>query len=285
MRIIAGEFRRRVLASPADAETTRPMPDRVKESLFALLRGHCEGASVFDGFAGTGAVGLEAVSRGAAHCVCVERDRHVAEILKKNVRTLGVEDRCEVVVGDALGPGALARAPRHLTLVFLDPPYPLVEDAIGFRRVMAQLGALVDLLTPDGYAVLRTPWPLRHRVHPEPAAPAEREPKSFKKKPKDRKSWRKDVAELEPPHAGRKARTPRVEAMRDEEVEWLDVDDQGRLIDSGGNVVPEESFVADAAHAAGQFVAPSLVLANARGPETHGYRGMAVHLYMKKSDT
>ncbi len=282
MRIISGEFRRRILLTPADAETTRPIPDRVKESLFGLLRGHCEGATVFDGFAGTGAIGLEAISRGAVHCVCVERDRHVGEILRKNVEALGVEDRCDVVVGDALGPGALARASRPLKLAFLDPPYPLVEDPIGFRRVMTQLGAIIDILTPDGYAVLRTPWPLRHRVAPQPATPDTREPKSFKKKPKDRRSWRKDVPELEPTAAARKARTPRVDKMRDEEVEWLDLDDQGRLIDSEGNVVPDDPFLADAARPHAEFTVPSLVLPNARGPETHEYRGMAVHLYMRK---
>lgn len=280
MRIIAGEFRRRVLATPADAETTRPIPDRVKESLFGLLRGHCEGATVFDGFSGTGAIGLEAVSRGASHCVCVERDRHVGEILKRNVQSLGVEDRCDVVIGDALGPGALARASRPLKLAFLDPPYPLVEDPIGFRRVMTQLGSLIDLLSPDGYAVLRTPWPLRHRVeHEQPETPAPRE-KRFKKKSKDRKSWRRDVEERGPARA---ARTPRVEQLRDEEVEWLDLDDQGRLIDSEGNVVPDESFEADAPGASPQWTVPSLLLPNARGPETHTYRGMAIHLYMRKT--
>ncbi len=279
MRIIAGEFRRRVLATPADAETTRPIPDRVKESLFGLLRGHCEGATVFDGFAGTGAIGLEAISRGASHCVCVERDRHVGEILKRNVQSLGVEDRCDVVIGDALGPGALARASRPLKLAFLDPPYPLVEDPIGFRRVMTQLGSLIDLLSPDGYAVLRTPWPLRHRVeHAQPEAPAPRE-KRFKKKGKDRKSWRRDLPDQEPVHA---ARTPRVEQLRDEEVEWLDLDDQGRLIDSEGKVVPGESFEADVPSDSAQWTTPSLLLPNARGPETHSYRGMAIHLYMRK---
>jgi 16S rRNA (guanine966-N2)-methyltransferase len=160
MRIIAGEFRRRLLKTPDDDSVTRPIPDRVKESLFGLLRGHCDGAIVFDGFAGTGAIGLEAISRGAARCVCVEQDRRIAQILRANVDSLGVRDRCDVVQGDALGAGALARAPRPLTLAFLDPPYPLVESPTGLRRVLAQAGELVKLLSEDGIAVVRTPWPL-----------------------------------------------------------------------------------------------------------------------------
>src|ERR1044071_7748596 len=104
MRIIAGEFRSRRLITPRDDSTTRPIPDRVKVSLFGLLRGHCEGATVFDGFAGTGAIGLEAVSRGAASCVFVEKDRAAAAMLRQNIDSLGASDRCELFIGDALGP-------------------------------------------------------------------------------------------------------------------------------------------------------------------------------------
>ena len=160
MRIIAGEFRRRLLRTPPDGEVVRPIPDRVKESLFAMLQGNCEDASVFDAFAGTGAIGLEAISRGAASCLFIERDRNVAKILQHNIDSLGVGDRCEVLLGDALGAGALARAPRPLTLAFLDPPYPLVREALGFKRVMAQAAALVELLADDGFLILRVPHPL-----------------------------------------------------------------------------------------------------------------------------
>src|SRR5689334_13405158 len=159
MRIIGGEFRSRKLLTPRDDSITRPIPDRVKESLFGLLRGHCEGATVFDAFAGTGALGLEAISRGAERCVFVERDKAAAEMLQQNIEALGVADRCELVTGDALGPGALARAPRPLTLAFMDPPYALVREAIGWQRVRAQMEQLVRILSDDGFAVLRTPWP------------------------------------------------------------------------------------------------------------------------------
>lgn len=243
MRIIAGEFRRRLLETPRDAETTRPIPDRVKESLFSLLRGHCEGASVFDGFSGTGAIGLEAVSRGAARCVCVERDRGVAAILKRNIETLGVQDRCELVVGDALGVGALARAAHPLTLAFLDPPYAIVREPLGFRRVMEQMRRLVESLTPEGFAILRTPWPL-HIETPLPSAA-----------PKARASHRK----------GKKTRRH----------DWRDEGESG--------VENQESeAIEDAAPKGGVERTPAdLSIPGARGPETHVYHTMAVHLYMR----
>src|SRR6185436_5598593 len=106
---------------------------------FALLRGHCEGASVFDAFSGTGAIGLEAVSRGASRCVLVEKDRDAAAMLKANIESLGAADRCELVIGDALGAGAMARCPRPVHLAFFDPPYPLIRDPIGWKRVRAQV--------------------------------------------------------------------------------------------------------------------------------------------------
>lgn len=196
MRIIAGEFRSRLLATPADNETTRPIPDRVKESLFAILRGHTEDAVIFDAFAGTGAIGLEALSRGASRCVFVEKDKRIASILQKNIDTLRVGDRAELVIGDALGPGALARCPRGVNLVFFDPPYPLVREPIGFKRVMAQFAQLVARLDPKGYAILRTPWPFFLEVAeaPEPSAESGRPKKDRRAKERDRAMRDPDLA-------------------------------------------------------------------------------------------
>jgi 16S rRNA (guanine966-N2)-methyltransferase len=258
MRIISGEFRRRLLETPKDAQTTRPIPDRVKESLFQVLRGHFEGEVVFDAFSGTGAIGLEAVSRGASRCVLVERDKKVAEILKRNIETLGCEDRCELVVGDALGVGALARCPKPCHLVFMDPPYPLVREATGFRRVMDQLSKLIDRLDDTGYAVLRTPWPL---FVVEGVAEAEQEPEpepdhSFKKKGRGDRDWEEPVRS---PAAKRREPEPIEEELEAaEEVESAEV------------IQPPMSVRAD------------LTIPNAKGPETHLYGSMAVHLYMKK---
>lgn len=164
MRIIGGRYKRKRLIGPPDAETTRPIPDRVKEALFNLLRGHFEGESVFDGFAGTGSVGIEAASRGATRVVCVERDRRIADVLYKNVEHCGADGEVEIYLGDALSPLSLARCPDPVHVVFLDPPYPLVWDPAGWARVRDQFTKLVAKLDDTGFAVLRTPWPFLHGV-------------------------------------------------------------------------------------------------------------------------
>ncbi|CAG0970932.1 Ribosomal RNA small subunit methyltransferase D [Phycisphaerales bacterium] len=263
MRIIAGEFRHRTLLSPPDSETSRPIPDRVKESLFSLLRGHFEGAAVFEGFAGVGTIGLECLSRGAERVVMVEQDRRVAELLKRNVATLECEDRCDVVVGDALGMGALARSPRPLHLAFLDPPYPLVQEEIGFSRVMAQLSRLIELLDDTGYAVVRTPWPLRFEVGKVVAMPAAVAPRRFKKKGKERDRWKRELRRATP------ERRPEPVELTEAEIEAAMAGEAPSAVDEGAPAKPE-------------FKLADMTLANAVGPETHEYRGMAVHLYMKK---
>ena len=127
MRIIAGVHRARPLKSPPDTASARPMPAMVKEALFTLLRGHFEGSGVLDLFAGSGAIGLEAISRGARECVFVEKERASARVIAENIATLREEERCRVVTGDALGGSVAASAPRPLHLVFMDPPYALME--------------------------------------------------------------------------------------------------------------------------------------------------------------
>ncbi|MBN8644617.1 MAG: 16S rRNA (guanine(966)-N(2))-methyltransferase RsmD [Planctomycetes bacterium] len=159
LRIIAGEFRSRHIQTPDGGETTRPLPDRVRVAVFNMLHGHIEGQSFFDVFAGTGAFGLEALSRGAKEVVFVEKDRAVTRLIERNIETLGVADRCEVFQGDALGAGALSRCPRPVHVVFFDPPYPLVEDPASRERVFEQFARCVQLLDDEGFAILRTPWP------------------------------------------------------------------------------------------------------------------------------
>src|SRR3954469_11219990 len=107
MRIIAGQWRGRPLAAPP-GQATRPTSDRAREALFSMLQsriGSFEGLRVADLFAGTGALGLEALSRGAAHCVFVERDRAAIEAIRANIATLGAAG--EVLPGSA----ELARIP------------------------------------------------------------------------------------------------------------------------------------------------------------------------------
>jgi 16S rRNA (guanine966-N2)-methyltransferase len=99
----------------------RPTADRVREALFAIL-GDVESASVLDLFCGTGALGIEALSRGAARAILVDSQPSLA---RQNVSALGIEDRCQVVRGDALA--YLRRARRRFDLIFCDPPYRLAD--------------------------------------------------------------------------------------------------------------------------------------------------------------
>lgn len=162
LRIIGGDLKRRRIHTPPDAETTRPTPDRVRLAIFNLLRGHTEGVEVFDAFAGTGAMGFEALSRGASGVVFVERERKIAQLIERSAEDLGVADRIEIARGDALGAAALARCPEGVHLIFFDPPYPLVRDPAQWPRVREQLGRLIGKLDETGYAVFRTPWPFLH---------------------------------------------------------------------------------------------------------------------------
>lgn len=138
MRIIAGAWRGRPLVAPA-GEATRPTSDRAREGLFSMLAsriGSFEGLQVADLFAGTGAAGLEALSRGAAHCTFVETDRAALDALRRNVASLGAGERADVRAQDAT---RFAGGPFHLVLV--DPPYGsgLGQAAI---EALASSGAL-----------------------------------------------------------------------------------------------------------------------------------------------
>ena len=119
MRIIAGKWRGRTIAAPV-GEATRPTSDRTREALFSMLAsrlGSFEGLEVADIFAGSGALGIEALSRGSAACTFVDNDRAAQEAIRANLAKLGTE-------GDVRGGGAEhARFLRPLDLVFLDPPY------------------------------------------------------------------------------------------------------------------------------------------------------------------
>jgi 16S rRNA (guanine(966)-N(2))-methyltransferase RsmD len=121
LRIISGQYRGRRLKGPAGADV-RPTSDSLRETLFNILRGRVEGARVLDGYAGTGAIGLEALSRGAATVTFVERDRRALEVLRQNVAACSAEDACVIIRDDFVGVGA-----RHgvgpYDLVIVDPPY------------------------------------------------------------------------------------------------------------------------------------------------------------------
>lgn len=166
MRIIAGEHRGRTLLGPADAQTTRPIIDRVKESLFnrltslGLLTPDGDNAdwSVVDIFSGTGSMGLESLSRGAAHCIFVDQDRQAIERLRQNIQALGLEDRAAVIQGSALaGYWMSSLRPGSIQIAFVDPPYDLMLDETTRQQVLDMLAQLRPILEPGGVAVLRTP--------------------------------------------------------------------------------------------------------------------------------
>jgi 16S rRNA (guanine966-N2)-methyltransferase len=122
VRIVAGDWRGRPLVAP-DGDVTRPTADRTRETLFSMLTsrlGSFEELKVADLFAGSGALGLEALSRGAAHCLFVEQDAAAIRAIRKNIANLRAQDRCDVRASSvmALGP---AKAP--MDLILLDPPY------------------------------------------------------------------------------------------------------------------------------------------------------------------
>lgn len=137
VRIIAGRWRRLLLPVVA-TERLRPTPDRVRETLFNWIDGKVGGAHCLDFFAGTGALGFEAASRGAKAVVMVERDRDVAAALVRTARTLGA-DNVEVVCADALVWSLPVGA--EFDIVFLDPPYSGPAPEAALDR-LERLGAL-----------------------------------------------------------------------------------------------------------------------------------------------
>jgi 16S rRNA (guanine966-N2)-methyltransferase len=143
MRIIAGSAKGTTLK--AAAEGTRPMTGRARESLFSIIAGHLPAAEVLDLYAGSGSLGLEALSRGATEAVFVEWGRHAARILKENVDSVGLGG----LVVERGVESAMQSLHRVFDVVFIDPPYA-DEDA----AVESVLGQLDRLLAPDGLIVV-----------------------------------------------------------------------------------------------------------------------------------
>lgn len=156
MRIIAGEWRGRRLAAP-EGDATRPTADRTRETLFSMLAsrlGSFEGLKVADLFAGSGALGLEALSRGAAHCLFVDQDPAAIRAIRGNIANLHAQSRCDVRAGSVL---SLGPAKEPLDLLLLDPPYDTGAGAVAVDK-LARLGwigdvTLVSLETARGESV------------------------------------------------------------------------------------------------------------------------------------
>ena len=142
MRIVAGEWRGRKLVAPK-GEATRPTGDRTRETLFSMLAsrlGSFEELAVADLFAGSGALGLEALSRGAAHCLFVEQDEGALKAIRANIAALGARARGEVRAGSVLSLGPVTQAKD---LILLDPPYGSGAGAVALDRLL-RLGWIGD---------------------------------------------------------------------------------------------------------------------------------------------
>lgn len=144
MRIIAGVAKGRLLDTPR--EGTRPMTGRARESLFSILARRLEGASVLDLYAGSGSLGLEALSRGACEAIFVERERGATAVLAANIERVGLGGRVKTT--DVVS--YLRSAHARFDLVFVDPPYR--DDDVG---VLATLQLLDRVLEPSGMVVMQ----------------------------------------------------------------------------------------------------------------------------------
>ena len=133
MRVIGGEFRSRVLKSPT-GPGVRPTPDRLRETLFNILAPRIAGAVFADVYAGTGSVGIEAISRGAARAIFIEYNRAAVNVIRENLRSLKLENRTEVRQGKAISILAALRA----DIVFVDPPYDADSEYAGALSALGE---------------------------------------------------------------------------------------------------------------------------------------------------
>ena len=157
MRIIAGKARGTALGS-VEGLGTRPVLDRVKESLYSMLvaRGAVEGARVLDLYAGSGSLGIEALSRGAASCVFVDSSRECADVIRANLEKAGFAGSSETLCGDCgEAAGQMLRAGRSFDLVFADPPFEEARSPEPGSALRRALEGAADMLSPGAILVLR----------------------------------------------------------------------------------------------------------------------------------
>ena len=137
MRVITGKARGRKLISP-DGDNVRPTTDTVKESVFSIIQFAVEGSVFLDAFAGSGQMGIEALSRGAEKVVFVDNNRRSLKVTKDNIRLCGLEENAEVVSGDSIS--FMTSTKERFDIVFLDPPYKTgllqkaLEKAVGIVK-------------------------------------------------------------------------------------------------------------------------------------------------------
>lgn len=157
MRVIAGSARGISLTS-VRGDKTRPIQDRTKESLFNILSGIIQDSRVMDLYAGTGAIGIEALSRGAASCIFVEHNKQVVQIIKDNLAATGLQNKATVIKCDVLETASyLERDSIKLDIVFAAPPYPLVEKNSYRSELLTFFSILSEkhIIQPEGIIILQ----------------------------------------------------------------------------------------------------------------------------------
>ena len=163
MRVISGSARGRRLKELQGMET-RPTTDRVKEALFSIIQFELPGREVLDLFAGTGQLGIEALSRGAARCTFVDQRKDAAALVRENLKLTGLSDQARVVQGDSISYLMSCREKFHV--IFLDPPY---ESGL-LEKAMETIAAF-DILREHGIMICESPL---GQVLPELPQPYER---------------------------------------------------------------------------------------------------------------
>jgi len=157
VRVIAG-CARGIPLNSLIGDKTRPIQDRTKESLFNILSGVIPGSRVFDMYAGTGAIGIEALSRGAMSCIFVENNRSAIEVITKNLEATKLQDKAEVLLYDVFEIiPYLEKNKIEVEIVFASPPYPLVEKD-SYRDKLLNLFSLMcsnHIIQPEGLIMLQ----------------------------------------------------------------------------------------------------------------------------------
>lgn len=154
MRIVAGSLKNRNLKSPKGS-TTRPTSELMRAAIFNICQAAIEGMQVLDVCAGTGAIGLEALSRGAARATFIEKQRHAAQCIQENIQQFELTDKAKLICGDALL--ILKKLKGSYDFIYIDPPYAAKSEGDLLALQILQAIDKQELLSKDGWLFVETP--------------------------------------------------------------------------------------------------------------------------------